>query len=258
MNKVIKFKKTKNNIYIVTFSSKAIPLYDDVITKYELLRRKEISDEELEHIEEYNKSLHAYYDALSYLRVKERSSKEVEKYLKKQGYLEDTIKNTISILKEKNYLNEDNYIKLFVGDSIILKLDGPEKIKNKLIDLGIAKDKIEAYLDKIDASVWEEKASKLLNKKNKSSHKESGNIWKQKLEVYLKNNGYNKSHYQRLLDEIVIEDNLAVIEKEMAKWLRKYSTKYEKEELLFKVKQKLYQKGYQKESIEEVMKKVEA
>ena len=129
MNKIIKFKKSKGNTYILYFDSKSITLYDDIITKYELIRKKEISDEELESIEKENHKLAAYYKALAYINIKVRSEKEVKEYLKKQGFLEQTISYTIQILKEKKYIDESRYIELYIEDSIRLKLDGPEKIK---------------------------------------------------------------------------------------------------------------------------------
>lgn len=257
MNKILQFKKSKGNTYQVVLDTKTIILYDDIITKYELIRKKQISDDTLETILKENQVKSSYYKALNYLDKRVRSEKEIRQYLKKQGYLEPEIESTIKSLKDKKYLNEMRYIELYVGDSIRLKLDGPEKIKKKLIDLGISQEKITSYLKDMDITIWQEKIQKLISKKSRVTHSEAGVIWRKKLEIYLNQNGYSKEYYQELLDRIVFEEDKESLEKEMKKWLKKYSSKWSGEELNFKVKQKLFQKGYQKESIEEVLKKTE-
>lgn len=257
MNKILRFKKSKGNTYQVTLDSRVITLYDDIITKYELIRKHKISDEELEIIIKENKSLNAYYKALSYLNRRLRTEKEVRSYLIKQGFLDSSIENAICKLKEKNFLNENQYIELYIGDSIRLKSDGKELIKKKLIDLGLSKELIDSHLNNVDLTIWQEKAQKLIDKKNKSTHKEAGYIWKQKLELYLRQNGYTHADYQELLENMNMEENRDLLEKEINKWLKKYASKFQGEELKRRVKQKLYQKGYQKESVEECLKKAE-
>lgn len=257
MNKIIKFKKGKGNTYQVFLDSKTIILYDDVITKYELIRKKQLSDEELEELEKENRSLDSYYKALRYIDRRVRSEKEVREYLKKQGFIEDSITRTISLLKEKGLLDEMNYIELYIEDNLRLKLDGPEKIKRNLLDLGLPIVKIEEYLESKDSTIWEERIKRILTKKEKSKHSESGRVWKQKLARYLYAYGYSKEMTDSILNQIKISEDESVLEKELRKWVRKYSSRYQGEELQKRVKQKLYEKGYSKENIEKNIKKIE-
>ena len=161
MNKIIRFKKGKGNTYQVFLDSKTIVLYNDVITKHELIRKKKISDEEVEELEKENKSLDAYYKALRYLDRRVRSEKEIKEYLKKQGFLETSIERTISLLKEKGLLDEMNYIELYIEDHLRLTLDGPEKIKRNLLDLGLPVVKVEEYLESKDSTIWEERIKRI-------------------------------------------------------------------------------------------------
>ena len=257
MNKIIKFKKSKGNTYILYFDSTSITLYDDIITKYELIRKKEISDEELESIEKENHKLAAYYKALAYINIKVRSEKEVKEYLKKQGFLEQTISYTIQILKEKKYIDESRYIELYIEDSIRLKLDGPEKIKRNLVQLGLPNEKIENYLQEINPCIWEDKIRKIISKKNRTKHSESGVVWKRKIESYLYHNGYSKEMMEPMISDLQSQDDDSTLEREIQKWLKKYLQKYRKEEAYLRVKQKLIGKGYQKENIERILKKIE-
>ena len=79
--KIGKYTKLKSNKYSVEIDGISVKLYDDVIVKYELLRRKEIDDNLFKEMTEYNDRLEAYYKALKYISKKLRTEKEIEKYL---------------------------------------------------------------------------------------------------------------------------------------------------------------------------------
>ena len=49
--KIIKYTKMKSNKYKVKIDDIEVKLYDDVIVKYQLLRKKEITDEEINGIQ---------------------------------------------------------------------------------------------------------------------------------------------------------------------------------------------------------------
>ena len=84
--KIMKYKKAKQNTYIITIDMKDYTLYDDIIIKYELLLKKNIKEEMLNTILKENKALESYYVALMYLAKSERCKSEIEAYLKKKGY----------------------------------------------------------------------------------------------------------------------------------------------------------------------------
>ena len=52
---IVKFKKNKDNSYMVIFDNElSLKLYDDVIIKYNLLSHKVLTDELLSEITNYN------------------------------------------------------------------------------------------------------------------------------------------------------------------------------------------------------------
>ena len=76
--KIEKIKKQKNNVYQILLSDHtSLSFYDDVIIKYNLLVNKEFDHKKLKEMLEYNKELSAYYGALSYLKAKLRTKKEI-------------------------------------------------------------------------------------------------------------------------------------------------------------------------------------
>ena len=129
--KIKKYIKTGSNKYkIVLENDESIILYEDVILKYELLLKKEISD--LDELLKYNSKFELYDKALGFISKKLRSEVEIRKYLSKYTTNESDIDNIINKLYENNFLNNKLYIKSYINDKFYLSLEGPIKIKNDL------------------------------------------------------------------------------------------------------------------------------
>ncbi|MBQ8472812.1 MAG: RecX family transcriptional regulator [Bacilli bacterium] len=102
--------------------------------KFNLLLEKEIKDLDL--VLAYNEKFSLYDKVLGYISKKNRTELEVRNYLKKYTSSLEEIDNIINKLYENNILNKENYIRSYINDKIYLSLDGPNKIKNDLINLG--------------------------------------------------------------------------------------------------------------------------
>ena len=159
-----KYTKMKSNKYKVLFDDIEVKLYDDVIIKYQLLRKKEITDEEFQEITEYNDRLEAYYKALKYISNKLRTEKEVFNYLDKV-YSKSVIRETIERLKQDGYLNKEVYLKSYLADQINLSNNGPEKIKKDLVKLGFTDEEFRERIDDIKDEVWLNKIEYIVENK---------------------------------------------------------------------------------------------
>ena len=85
---ILKYKKLTNGKYKVILENNVeLTLYEDIILKYELLIKKDISDELLPKIREDNSYYDAYYSALKSLNTKYKSIKETKKYLYSKEYV---------------------------------------------------------------------------------------------------------------------------------------------------------------------------
>ncbi len=122
--KILKYKKDKGNIYKVITEKGEYKLYDDIIIKYELLLKEEISKKELDDIVKENNLLKAYYDSIKSISTKMRSAKELRDILRKKEYSEDEIKVTIEKLKKEGYLNSKIYIEAYIHDRLALYMEG--------------------------------------------------------------------------------------------------------------------------------------
>lgn len=241
--KITNYKKKKNNTYEITFDNKSrISLFDDVILKYNLLIDKEINEKKLKEIVEFNSYLESYNIAIKYISVKLRTEKEIVKRLK--NYSKEAINYTLDRLKKEGLLNDELYIKSYINDSVNLKIEGPNKILFDLKKLGFKDSDILNYLDTFESEIWFNKINKVINKKINSNHNLSGFMLKQKITQELFNKGFNKEDINSIIEEYGFSDNENIYEKEYEKLKNKLSTKYNGEELEYRIKIGMMKKGF--------------
>ena len=229
---ILGYKKLKDNRYKVYFKTREeIILYDEVILKYNMLTNKDLTEQQLEEIQEYNNELASYYKALKYLAIKMRTKKEMCDYLKKHDFTEKVIVKTITRLEKEGYINEKKYIHYYVLDQINLTLKGPEKIKKTLLQELLDEELINNELDSIDNNVWQKKCEKIINKKLKVN-KDSKSIFLNKIQMYLFKEGYNKDIYDDFIKNIELNDDDNFL-KAANQIYHKLQKKYTGEKLLY-------------------------
>lgn len=255
--KIIKLKKIDSNKYSISLKNHDdIILFDETILKYELLQNKEIEENTLEEMLEFNNSLIAYYKALKYLNFKLRTKKEIKDYLKKYNFSNKVINDVIVRLEKQEYINENIYIKLYINDQIKLTLNGPLKIKNNLLSLNLNEEEINNCLENITSDIWQEKINKIINKKIKTN-KNSEQKFKIKMKKYLSDQGFYIEDYLDIVNKIKIEDN-NIFNKKAEILLKKLSKKYNGLELYNQLKNKLYYYGFKSEDINNFINKIKS
>lgn len=255
--KIKSYKKVKNNQYkIYLEDNRELTLYDEIILKYNLLLKKELSKKEIVEIIKENQHLSCYFSALNYLNYKNRSKKEIRGYLKKKNYLTQDIENAIKLLEEKKLINESEYLKLYIKDQIHLTNNGPKKITRKLIDLGFLEVQIQEELFKIPKEVWQEKLEKIILKKIKANKKDSASKIKEKICMYCLSEGFQKEDILGVLNTYKLTENTFALEKEALKLYKKLSLKYQGNELIYQIKGRLFRKGFSYEKIENAIENI--
>ena len=171
------------------------------------------------------------------------STFEVKSKLRKDEVSEDHINLVIKKLKERNYLNEDDFINHYKEIYQIKK--GKEAFKRFLESKYISTKKINNALLE-----FEENEDFVYNYANNFIKNKVGskNILKQKLYANLINKGFEKSLINKVIDslEFINEDkNLLIDAKKM---IKKYPNDY------YKVLNKLMIKGYKSNDIKKILK----
>ncbi len=228
--------------YRILLEVGSIDTYEEIILKYNLLYKKDISEDLFNDILKENIYYDGYYKVLNLLNKKLRSRYEIENYLKKQEC--PNIDKIINKLESIGLINDAKFAQAYTNDKINLSLDGPEKIRHNLEKLKVDSDIIDNVISKIDENIINEHLQKLISKKIKTS-KYTGNVLKNKLKVYLVNLGYSYNDVNKALENIKGND----LSSEMLKIYNKLKLKYEGDTLKLKLKQKLYSKGF---SVDEI------
>lgn len=241
--KIEKYKYLGNGRYKVYIEKEEYIIYEDIILKYNILSKEEITKKDLDKYLENNSFYDAYYKSVKYINVKLRCKKEIESYLLKSNYDKKIIDEVINKLISDGYLNEKIYIESYINDQINLKNIGPFKIKKDLINLGFNDELIDKYLVVFDKDIEKEKIEKIINKELKLNKNKSSFMLKQKILILLKEKGFSLELIDELINKIEFSDK-EVYEKEYNKLYEKLSKKYSGKELEYKLKQKMYQKGF--------------
>ena len=237
-----KYKYLGNGKYKVKIGSEDYIIYEDIILKYNILSKNKVDKKELDLYLKDNEFYEAYYKAVSYIDVKLRSSKEIEKYLKKD-YSTKIVNNVITRLKDDGYLNESVYAEAYIHDQINLKIVGPLKIKDNLIAQGINESVIEDKLSCYSKKIQNEKIKKVISKEINLNKNKSTIMLKNKILHNLVEKGFYQEDIINCMEEFDFSDN-DIYKREYEKTYKKLSSKYSGKELEYKVKQKLYQKGF--------------
>ncbi len=245
-------KKMASGKYKIKIDDEVLITYDDVLLKNNILTKKDISDD----IYHQLKKDHLYYDAynktVNYILKRVRSKKEVEKYLTTFPVTAKEKKDILKHLEEIGLLNDRNYAKAFIADSINLGNSGPYKIRHQLLDEDIDETLIDELLSEIDRDTIYQKAYKLIAKKMKATKKQSAYMQRKKIVLDMINLGYDHDMIDQILDEFTF-DETDTLRQEYDKAYTKLSRKYEGYALDDKIRQKLYAKGFDINAINNIV-----
>ena len=243
--KIEKFKKRPNGLYTIYLDNfNSYDFYEEIILKYELLITKTIEEDELNRIIKDNNNYESYYEALKVLKRTIKTKEEIKRLLTDKKYNKENISFTITTLEKQGYINDKNYSKSYVHNSIITTNKGPKKIALELEKKGVVPNDYSEALEEYNTSLEKEKIEKLISKKIKANHNKSAKVLKQKLQVDLINNGFSKDIIKEVLNSLNIEENDDIMKKEYQKYYNKLSKKYKGKELEYKLKQKMYSLGF--------------
>jgi regulatory protein len=139
---VQKRNKQRFNVYIDEVYAFAVD--GELVYKEKLSVNEEVDEERLQNIAKKENLSKCKNTALRILERSYKTEKEIKERLIDKGYDLDAILPIVDFLKEYAFINDSEYIKMYIKDRI--KRQGAQKIKYALIKKGIDPDEIEANL----------------------------------------------------------------------------------------------------------------
>ena len=252
--KIERIKKVGASKYQLILQNKdVITTYEDVILKHNLLYHKEIDEDLLPQLLKETKHSDIYYQSVKKLTSKFMSEKEYRKWLKKFELKKEEEVACVSRVKDVGLLNDQAYACAYVRDKARLSKYGKEKIEQDLKDQGIGEEVRKHALQEIDEIWMYEKLEHAILKKISQNHRYSNRQLKQKIISEFMSLGFLKADILEVLSHVKWEEETKLLEREYEKILVRAKRKYQGNELVKYVKNKLYQKGFSLEQIEACM-----
>ena len=198
---VQKKKKDRYNIYVD--DQFRFGLDEGVVARFGLYEKKEIDQSLIDEIEKDEVFAKAFNSAITYLRARERSQKEIRDKLKTKEYSENIIEKVLVRLAELDLVNDKRFAKMFVSDRMKLKPKGKRVLQIELMQKGIDKNIIEEVLYELVGGDSEiELAKKVLEKALKKYGNMGDGEVKQRVIKYLQARGFSWSIIESVLDNI--------------------------------------------------------
>lgn len=190
--KIVKYTRLASGKYKVLFDNKKeLILYENVIIDTNLLYKKEIISEEYNNLVSLNNYQDIYNKVIKYIGIRLRSKKEITDYLKKMDLSIEVVDDILNKLITNKYIDDERFSQAYIKDKYNFSNNGPYKIINELVKLGIDKDMAYTYTFDIITNE-EEKINKLINKYVKSDKKHDWYYLRNKIYNNLINLGYSK------------------------------------------------------------------
>ena len=130
----------------------------------------------------------SYNLALKYLAYQPRTILQMENYIKSKGYDDSVVKKVVEILLEKNYLNDEEYAKLYLETKTKYKPKAKFALRYELLQKGINPLFADNALDEYDDY---DLAYKALELKMKIWRNIDAKKLKKKVLNFLKYKGFN-------------------------------------------------------------------
>lgn len=141
-------RKGKSELYYVYADDELYGLLQaEFIYKHKLKTGQEIQKQELDKIKLQSDKLTCSSKALNYVSKMIKSEFQVRQHLKKHGFIDEAIDESIEKLKHYGYIN-DKQVANFVMQSLE-KRKGKNYIKKDLMQKGIKKEQIEEVLENL-------------------------------------------------------------------------------------------------------------
>lgn len=204
ITKIEQQKKRKNRYSIFVDDEFAFGVDEEVLMKYSLKKGMELDDHEIEQVIKAEEQSKANNYALNLLSYRARSEKEIRDKLRRKGYEDNYIENTIEFLYRYNYINDLEFGMLFAKDRQNFKKAGKRVIMNELYQKGVDKEVISQIIDEIiDPNEELQRALELAEKKAVSYKNDDRNAKYRKLSAFLARKGYSFDIISKVLKEVL-------------------------------------------------------
>ncbi|WP_196246237.1 recombination regulator RecX [Lacticaseibacillus zhaodongensis] len=239
----------------------AFGLDESTIVRFALFKGQELTDEELQHLQDDDERAKALATALDYLSHQSRTVEQVQKKLRGKDYPENAIAQALTQLQELHYLDDADYAQRFVQENVRSGERGRRGISDWLRTRGVAADTIESALAALTFDEEESIAQRVAQKYLRHPGQKSAKALTQGLRQQLMQKGFSSE-----VIDVVLEDNVPEVDqehedallREQAAKLWRQKRRFKPAERKMKVKQALFRKGFSGTPVDNILADLEA
>src|SRR5690625_385419 len=262
MNKISRIttqKKNKQRYNIFLTKGKgdqySFSVDEAILIEKRLHKGMELSQDLIDELQQ-NDTFHKSYSlALNYLSFRMRTKKEMYDYLKDKEVDDHDIPDIMDKLINEGLLDDRQFTDAFVNTRISTSSKGPQLVKRELIQKGVSTQIAEEAMEKYTYEIQYEKAIKWIEKRLRTTKRDSCKKQQQKMRANLMQKGFSTDIINDVLAEV--QNNQDADEEKEAlifhaeKLLRRHERKYTGYTLQQKVKEGLYRQGFSFDKINE-------
>lgn len=226
---------------------------EKTVAEFVLLKGKELYDEQVEKIRQFDAAAKASDLAAHFLSYEPRTIFEVLQYLKKHEISDEAANSAVNQLNELGYLDDRQYAKLFIKNDLRVGSDGPKSLLRKLTQKGVDPEISQTELDEVMDEDWIEVGQRVIKSMIHQAGKLAQRELKRKMKTKLLMHGFDGGISSEIIASLDLEDDedlqMQALKKQGIKAYKRFR-RYDESECKFRMKKYLFSHGFSTSEID--------
>lgn len=226
---------------------------EKTVAEFVLLKGKELDDEQVEKIRQFDAAAKASDLAAHFLSYEPRTIFEVLQYLKKHEISDKAANSAVNQLNELGYLDDRQYAKLFIKNDLRVGSDGPKSLLRKLTQKGVDPEISQTELDEVMDEDWIEVGQRVIKSMIHQAGKLAQRELKRKMKTKLLMHGFDGGISSEIIASLDLEDDedlqMQALKKQGIKAYKRFR-RYDESECKFRMKKYLFSHGFSTSEID--------
>lgn len=220
---------------------------EKTLAEFILLKGKELSEEKVTAIKQFDADAKASDLAAHFLSYEPRTIFEILQYLKKHEISDEAANNAVQELEALGYLDDRQYVQLFIKNNLSVGSDGPKTLQRKLTQKGVDPEISATELEEVSDEDWVEIGQRVVKSMKHQVGKLSERELKQKIKTKLLTHGFDSSLGDLVIEQLDLapseDEQLAALKKQGIKAYKRFK-RFDERERRFKIKRYLFSHGF--------------
>ena len=226
---------------------------EKTVAEFVLLKGKELDDEQVEKIRQFDADAKASDLAAHFLSYEPRTIFEVLQYLKKHEISDEAANSAVNQLNELGYLDDRQYAKLFIKNDLRVGSDGSKSLLRKLTQKGVDPEISQTELDEVMDEDWIEVGQRVIKSMIHQAGKLAQRELKRKMKTKLLMHGFDGGISSEIIASLDLEDDedlqMQALKKQGIKAYKRFR-RYDESECKFRMKKYLFSLGFSTSEID--------